>query len=373
MWVIQHIILDLSFTVPHYYLMVTHKWLMIWPCLPFQPSQSTLNSTATAVADPDNDWPRGPRSEGLALCVVHIIQSISITLGNAITIAVFTKNKRFSTKKYHFLRNLAIPDFLVGAVVVPCWTYDLATYFDLWAIMTEPTESTVATAESIDLTIKYASLIGLMAVALERTYATLCPLKHRLVWAESPRKVKTVLAINRGHVAAHVRSPHGLSISLQIWPFLQQRDRRSQLSCLLWRQRSQSPESPGHSLKKVIRAGSRWEHFGQLLLYFTLKKKKKKKPDVFVVKKNPVKTIANDDDARIVWAGITMPWCLEHWPEQSNERTSNAKLDRSWSVSSYSHHITSWQNPVCAVLFDCMKVCVRVRQNMKRPPAPNFH
>ena len=87
-------------------------------------------------------------------------------------------------RKFYLLINLAVADFLVGAVVIPWWTYDLAANFDLWTTV-EPIESSVAVAESIDLTTKYASLIGLMAVALERTYATMCPLKHHLVEAKT--------------------------------------------------------------------------------------------------------------------------------------------------------------------------------------------
>ena len=116
--------------------------------------------------------------------MVYIIESINIVVGNLIAIAVFTTNKKMRRRKYYLLINLAVADFLVGAVVVPWWTYDLAATFELWTTV-EPTESTVAAAESIDLSTKYASLIGLMAVALERTYATLFPLRHRLVEAKT--------------------------------------------------------------------------------------------------------------------------------------------------------------------------------------------
>ena len=141
------------------------------------------NSTSDSTVN-NESWPLHPRSEGIAFCIGYLIESINIIVGNIITICVFTRNRKLRKRKYYLLISLAVADFLVGAVVVPWWVYDLALYFDLWVWKGNQFNSAVA-AEALDLFTKYASLITLMTVSLERMYATLWPLKHRVIEART--------------------------------------------------------------------------------------------------------------------------------------------------------------------------------------------
>ena len=117
-----------------------------------------------------------PRSEGIAFCVAFLVESLVIIISNLITITVFTRNRNLRKCKFYLVINLAVADFLVGFVAGPVWVNDLSESFDLWS---EPKGFGGEVApESIELFTKYASLISLTMVSLERMYATLWPVKY---------------------------------------------------------------------------------------------------------------------------------------------------------------------------------------------------
>ena len=120
-----------------------------------------------------------PRSEGIAYSVASIVESLAITIGNAIVIAVFTRTRQLRKKKFYFVINLAIVDFLVGALAQPLWVYFLALRCELWEFKWN--FQTMIATESVLLFLPYASIINLIIVSLERMYATFWPLKHRVL------------------------------------------------------------------------------------------------------------------------------------------------------------------------------------------------
>lgn len=128
-----------------------------------------MNSTASPLL---------PRSEGIVIGGVCIAESLAIMIGNLLTIIAFTTTPQLRKRKFYLLVNLAVSDFLVGAVAVPWWVYDLAKKFDLWHH--ESNVSTAIARETLSLYIISASLIGLMLVSVERMYATWRPFKHRV-------------------------------------------------------------------------------------------------------------------------------------------------------------------------------------------------
>ena len=140
-----------------------------------------MNSTvkSTTVNNETSSWQLLPRSEGIAFCVAFIVESFAIMIGNAIVIAVFAKNRQLRKQKFYLLINLAIADFLVGAIVAPWWVSHLARDFDLWKY--KMNIQTVIAMRSIHMLLTHASLFNLMMVSLERMYATLWPLKHRVL------------------------------------------------------------------------------------------------------------------------------------------------------------------------------------------------
>ena len=118
-----------------------------------------------------------PRSEGIAFCVAFLVESLVIIISNLITITVFTRNRNLRKCKFYLVINLVVADFLVGFIAGPVWVNDLSESFDLWS---EPKGFGGEVApESIELFTKYASLISLTMVSLERMYATLLPVKYR--------------------------------------------------------------------------------------------------------------------------------------------------------------------------------------------------
>ena len=124
-----------------------------------------------------------PRSEGIAYSVASIVESLAIIIGNAIVIAVFTRTRQLRKKKFYFVINLAIVDFLVGALAQPLWVYFLALRCELWEFKWN--FQTMIATESVLLFLPYASIINLIIVSLERMYATLWPLKHRVLEART--------------------------------------------------------------------------------------------------------------------------------------------------------------------------------------------
>ena len=93
-------------------------------------NSSTMN--ATVVNNETQSSDRFPRSEGIAYCVAFLLESFTIIIGNKIVIAVFTTTIQLRKRKFYFIVNLAIDDFLVGAIAVPISVYYLAKTFELW-------------------------------------------------------------------------------------------------------------------------------------------------------------------------------------------------------------------------------------------------
>ena len=144
---------------------------------------STVESTVGNISSSSSQQLL-PRSEGIAFCMAFLVESIAIVIGNLITIAAFTRSRRIRKRKFYLLMNLAIADFLVGAIVLPWWVYYLAQKFDLWHCKQDYPLSVTLIESFIQLT-TFASLINLTMVSLERMYATLWPLKHRVLGKRS--------------------------------------------------------------------------------------------------------------------------------------------------------------------------------------------
>ena len=138
---------------------------------------STVNSTA--VNNKTSSSQLFNRSEGLVFCIASIIELLTITIGNAIVIVVFTRSKQLRKRKFYLLINLAIADFLVGAIVLPWWVTELGHFSPLWKHQVN-----IWTGKIMKNTLQFltfASLINLMMISLERMYAIFWPLKHRVL------------------------------------------------------------------------------------------------------------------------------------------------------------------------------------------------
>ena len=140
-------------------------------------NNSTVNSTT--VNNETSSLQLLPRSEGIVFCVAFIVETFAIIIGNAIVIAVFTKSRQLRKRTFYLLINLAVADLLVGVIIVPLLVSDLARNFDLWEY--KWTWQKFIVTECFNLFITFASLISLAMVSLERMYAILWPVKHRVL------------------------------------------------------------------------------------------------------------------------------------------------------------------------------------------------
>ena len=103
---------------------------------------------------------------------VIIVESSLVCIGNVVTVLVFWKQRVFLKRSYYLLLNLAFADSLVGA--------------------TEPIHTAKAVHERafsgsplgiLGALFWSVSLLSLVVIALERAYAVLWPLRHRVASA----------------------------------------------------------------------------------------------------------------------------------------------------------------------------------------------
>lgn len=117
-----------------------------------------------------------PMSEQVTWCVALAFVAIAIIVGNCLTIAVFTKRKLLRMRASYFLVTLAIADLMVGTFAVPLYIHQLTSY---WKTNTN-VKGTYIAYKAIDIFTAFASIFALTVIALERLYAVMCPLRHRL-------------------------------------------------------------------------------------------------------------------------------------------------------------------------------------------------
>ncbi|XP_078366674.1 beta-2 adrenergic receptor-like [Oculina patagonica] len=117
-----------------------------------------------------------PLSEQVAWCVALALVALAIIVGNSLTIAVFTRKKLLRLRANYFLITLAVADLLVGTFAVPLYIHQLITY---WKTNTNE-KGTYIAYKAIDIFTGFASIFALTIIALERLYAVMCPLRHRI-------------------------------------------------------------------------------------------------------------------------------------------------------------------------------------------------
>ena len=117
-----------------------------------------------------------PLSELVTWCIAFALVALAIVIGNTLTIVVFTRKKLLRMRANYFLITLAVADLLVGAFPVPMYIHQLVWY---WKTRTNNT-GTFFSFMAIDIFTGFASIFGLTIIALERLYAVMWPLKHRV-------------------------------------------------------------------------------------------------------------------------------------------------------------------------------------------------
>ena len=136
------------------------------------PTRSTLGHMASI--------PRHSAQETLIFVTIYSILSFLVILGNSLTIIVFTRNNKLRTATNMFFVSLAVSDFIVGAISIPCWMYILL--YDL----NHTTQSAVnlqfrKVYTFLDVCSALTSIAHLTIISIERNIAISKPLRHRLM------------------------------------------------------------------------------------------------------------------------------------------------------------------------------------------------
>ena len=121
-----------------------------------------------------------PRSsiELYASLVSYVFLAVASIFGNTLVIGAYVKNERLQRNiRYTFIIGLACADFLVGLVSLPIWIYitlsahnDTAFHRTLYQVYI-----------TVDIFIGSASILQLAGISVERSYAVVRPVKHRLL------------------------------------------------------------------------------------------------------------------------------------------------------------------------------------------------
>ena len=119
------------------------------------------------------------QAAGIAFCVAFFCVLIFIVVGNGTTIVLFAFNKTQRKKTLLLVVNLAIADFMLGAVSLPLFiTYFVGNYYQLWLVQFRNLR-VVFFYIFVDLALSQASFLAVIFVSCERFYAVNFPFKHR--------------------------------------------------------------------------------------------------------------------------------------------------------------------------------------------------
>ena len=123
---------------------------------------------------PEVRWTINTLSDKVGWCVAYGIVAFAVCVGNSLSIAIFVVNRRLRRMRASYLIiNLSVADLVVGAVTLPMYIiYQLAGPH-----IVTITFRTVF--DSVDLLSGFGSVIGLVVIALERTYSVYWPHRYR--------------------------------------------------------------------------------------------------------------------------------------------------------------------------------------------------
>ncbi len=90
-------------------------------------SNTSAASTSLENAT-DSSMTVSSKAEVIALCVAFVFESVFISIGNLLTIVLFTVNKGLRKKSLFLVINMAFADLMLGAVILPIYIYDVGAY-----------------------------------------------------------------------------------------------------------------------------------------------------------------------------------------------------------------------------------------------------
>ena len=117
------------------------------------------------------------QAAAIAWCAAFSTEALAVVIFNFLTVAIFAKNRRLRKRKYYLLLNLAIADFIVGAIAMPYFLYTFGGYYALWKIQWMSGHRIACNL--LDIFSVFSSIISLMVVSLERLFITFWPFRYR--------------------------------------------------------------------------------------------------------------------------------------------------------------------------------------------------
>ena len=118
------------------------------------------------------------KSEAIVWTVLFITEAVAIIAGNLFSIVKFTETGQLHKRSSYLLINLAAADILVGACAIPMWVYLIGGQDELWSANSG---LALEAYKAIDVISGLGSILSLTLVSLERLWATLWPLRHRVL------------------------------------------------------------------------------------------------------------------------------------------------------------------------------------------------
>ena len=115
----------------------------------------------------------------IAFVVVFCILALMIVFENSLVIGAFQVNPRLRTASNMLLISLATADILIGTITVPLYVYISVTkdhqLRNVYLIF--------------DIICGVSSVLNLTAISLERCYALIYPIKHRIISKRMSSKI----------------------------------------------------------------------------------------------------------------------------------------------------------------------------------------
>ena len=118
----------------------------------------------------------------IAVSFAVILESLIIIVGNIFTIFVFWKNRNRLKRTSFLLINLAVADLLVGFTeLIASGPFDILGHFEK-TDFNSARKKNISTA--FQVTFSFSSVFFLALISLERAYALIWPLRHRVLRAK---------------------------------------------------------------------------------------------------------------------------------------------------------------------------------------------
>lgn len=102
---------------------------------------------------------------------MFVLEAVVIVAGNVTTIVIFTTTPRLQSRQYVLIVSLAVADLLIGVISVPFHILFSETSLSQY-------EPFLLVYFMQDMFLGTASLLGLVALAIERLHATYFPFRH---------------------------------------------------------------------------------------------------------------------------------------------------------------------------------------------------